>query len=188
MTPTDKPQITPNLRVGQLLDAYPDLERVLVDLAPPFRKLRHPVLRRTVAQVTTLRRAAQVAGVELPTLIQTLRRAAGQPVEGPGAPAESAEAVESPDGPLPEWVNQAEIVLTLDADEMLETGAHPLTRVQQVLRNTTPHQAVCIEGSFRPAPLIDLMQQNGCEVHVRQESPDRFRTWIRRRAATDVAE
>ncbi|MBN1359405.1 MAG: DUF1858 domain-containing protein [Sedimentisphaerales bacterium] len=180
MTSPEKPPITSSLRVGELLDAYPELEQVLVDLAPPFRKLRHPVLRRTVAQVTTLRRAAQVAGVELPTLIQTLRRAAGQRVEDAGT---EAEPVESPDTPLPAWVNQAEVVLTLDADEMLVTGAHPLARVQQVLRNAAPHQAVCIEGSFRPAPLIDLMQQNGCEVHVSQVGPTSFRTWIRRGAA-----
>lgn len=183
MTPADKPQITANLRVGALLDAYPELEQVLVELAPPFRKLRHPVLRRTVAQVTTLRRAAQVAGVELPTLIQTLRRAAGQPVEDPGIAAQAAESVAAPDARLPAWVSQAEVVLTVDADEMLETGAHPLARVQQALRNATPQQAVCMEGSFRPAPLIDLMRQSGCEVHVSQTGPTRFRTWIRRRGA-----
>lgn len=180
MTAPEKPPITSSLRVGELLEAYPELEQVLVDLAPPFRKLRHPVLRRTVAQVTTLRRAAQVAGVELPTLIQALRHAAGQPVDDA---CTAAESVEPADAPMPDWVNQAEVVLTIDADEMLETGTHPLARVQQVLRNSTPHQAVCIEGSFRPAPLIDLMQQNGCEVHVSQVGPTRFRTWIRRGAA-----
>ena len=184
MTSSEKPPITSSLRIGGLLKAYPELEQVLVDLAPPFRKLRHPVLRRTVAQVTTLRRAAQVAGVELPTLIQALRSAAGQPVEDAGT---AAESVESPDEPLPEWVDQAEVVLTIDADEMLETGTHPLARVQQALRNATPHQAVCVKGSFRPAPLIDLMQQNGCEVHVSQVGPTSFRTWIRRGPAEDTA-
>ena len=124
-----------------------------------------------------------MAGVELPALIQALRRAAGQSVEDTGT---AAESVELPDTPLPEWVNQVEVVLTIDADEMLETGAHPLARVQQVLRDTTPQQAVCIEGSFRPAPLIDLMQQSGCEVHVSQVGPASFCTWIRRGPAEDT--
>lgn len=187
MTPAEKPLITANLRVGELLEAYPELEQVLVDLAPPFRKLRHPVLRRTVAQLTTLRRAAQVAGVELPTLIQTLRRAAGQPAEDPAASAEVTETGESPGAPPPAWVQQAEILLTIDADEMLETGAHPLARVQQALRDATPRQAVCIVGSFRPAPLIDLMQRSGCEVYASQDSSTVFRTWIRRGEENGVA-
>ena len=41
MIADEKPPITSSLRVGELLEAYPELEQVLVDLAPPFRKLRH---------------------------------------------------------------------------------------------------------------------------------------------------
>jgi hypothetical protein len=95
--------------------------------------------------------------VELPTLIQLLRRAAGQPVEGPGIDAESVRAEELLSVPLLAWVQPAEILITIDADEMLEIGAHLLARVQQALRDATPRQAVCIVGSFHPAPLIDLM-------------------------------
>ena len=39
--------ITPKTRVGELLDTYPQLEPVLVKLAPAFAKLKNPVLSRT---------------------------------------------------------------------------------------------------------------------------------------------
>ncbi len=50
--------ITPQTKVKELLDAYPELEPVLIDMAPAFKKLRNPVLRRTIARVTSIKQAA----------------------------------------------------------------------------------------------------------------------------------
>ncbi len=35
--------IIPATKIGQLLDAYPDLEPVLIELSPAFKKLQNPV-------------------------------------------------------------------------------------------------------------------------------------------------
>src|SRR5262249_41576159 len=70
---TMKPAIDPDTTVGALLDAYPEAEAVLIDLAPAFAKLRNPVVRRTVAKVATLEHAAKIGGVSLRTLIGKLR-------------------------------------------------------------------------------------------------------------------
>lgn len=69
--------ITPDSRVGDLLERWPHLEAVLIDLSPRYRALKNPVLRRTVAKVATLRQVAAVGGVPLATLIERLREAAG---------------------------------------------------------------------------------------------------------------
>ena len=74
---SERPAITPDMKVGALLEAYPELEEVLIELAPVFAKLRNPVLRRTVAKVTTLRQAASVGGLSLGDMIGRLRSAAG---------------------------------------------------------------------------------------------------------------
>ena len=37
--------ITPETKVGEMLEAYPQLEEVLLEISPTFRKLRNPVLR-----------------------------------------------------------------------------------------------------------------------------------------------
>ncbi len=34
----ERPDITPELKVGDLLDAYPELEDELIAVAPPFEK------------------------------------------------------------------------------------------------------------------------------------------------------
>ena len=46
--------IGPETTVGAMIEAYPELESVLVEMAPAFAKLRNPVVRRTVAKVATL--------------------------------------------------------------------------------------------------------------------------------------
>ena len=70
--------ITPDVRVAQLLEVYPELEAVLVSLSPTFQALKNPVLRRTVAKVATLRQVASVGGIGLGILINRLREAVGQ--------------------------------------------------------------------------------------------------------------
>lgn len=55
--------ITPKTKVFELLLAYPELEALLIEMAPVFKKLQNPVLRRTIARVTTLQQAAQVGEI-----------------------------------------------------------------------------------------------------------------------------
>ena len=67
--------ITPTTKVAGLLESWPELEPVLVAQAPAFRRLKNPVLRRTVARVATLEQAAGVGGVAVRDLVAALRRA-----------------------------------------------------------------------------------------------------------------
>ena len=70
--------ITPKTKVGELLDAYPELEPVLMNLAPAFKKLKNPVLRKTVGKVATLQQAASLGGIQVTEIINTLRAEVGQ--------------------------------------------------------------------------------------------------------------
>jgi hypothetical protein len=50
----DDLSIEPSTKVAALLDRYPELEDVLIEMALPFKKLRNPILRRSVAKVASL--------------------------------------------------------------------------------------------------------------------------------------
>jgi hypothetical protein len=78
--------ILPSTKVGALLDRYPELEDILIGLAPPFKKLKNPFLRRGVARVASLKHAAAVGGMPVNDLVNKLRAVVGQ------------EAVASEDG------------------------------------------------------------------------------------------
>jgi hypothetical protein len=77
----EKPIITPKTKVGELLDAFPQLEGSLIEMAPAFIKLRNPLLRRTIARVATLQQAALTGDVPVGELVRRLREEAGQSTE-----------------------------------------------------------------------------------------------------------
>ena len=72
--------IGPETTVGAMLEAYPELEGVLLEMAPSFAKLRNPVVRRTVAKVANLEQAAKIGGISLQAMILRLRNVTGQSV------------------------------------------------------------------------------------------------------------
>lgn len=175
---TDRPDITPETRVGALLEAYPELEPVLIEFAPAFNALRNPVLRRTVAQVATLRRAAGVAGVPARELVVALRKAAGLPVDdcaADDAALDSASCLSQAPvtgdekkrgrvpAPRPDWRDDSRVCVTLNADELLAAGETPLTRVTQALRDH-PGGVVRLVSSFEPTPLLEALEKAGHRV------------------------
>jgi len=166
----DRPAITPDLKIGQLLEAYPELEDELIAVAPTFEKLRNPVLRRTVAKITTLQQAAAVGGVSLGELIGRLRRAAGldEPWQDGDAAAEA--------GNKPAWVDGVEVVSTRDARPEIERGEHPLPMVMAAVRDLQPGQAYVLITPFVPAPMIDKITEMGFLTWTEQAGPEEFRT------------
>lgn len=70
--------ISPKTKVGELLDTFPELESVLMEMSPAFEKLKNPLLRKTVARVATLQQIAVVGGLNVDSIVNRLRSAVGQ--------------------------------------------------------------------------------------------------------------
>ena len=166
-TPPVKLDITPETRIGQLLDAYPELEGVLIGLAPPFAKLKNPILRRTVARVTSLSQAARVGGVSLGELIGALRRAAGQPEYAVAEVATMGVAAESAG---------IKVIRTLDARPLIERGEHPMGMVLGALDDLGDGEAFELITPFEPAPLIDKARGRGFRSSTIQHGVDEYVT------------
>jgi hypothetical protein len=163
--------ITPETRVGALLDAYPELEDKLVAMAPAFAKLRNPVLRRTVAKVTSLRQAAKVGKISLGALIHALREEVGQ---SGGAFADDSDSAGEP----PAWFDEQRITETLDGRPLIEAGERPLDNVMSTLGRLQSGDILELTTPFEPAPLIDLAKQKGHEAWCREESAEVFKTYF----------
>lgn len=171
--------ITPETRVGELLEAYPFLEAKLVELSPAFRKLRNPVLKRTVARVTTLRHAAKVGGVGLGRMINELRAAAGIEASfDEGAP--SGENRQPP-----AWFPTRRVEGRLDVRPLLESGEHPLGKVLAELARLAPGAVCEVTAPFVPAPLIDVARQRGLEAWWEEAGPEVVKVYFYRPASPD---
>ncbi|GAG12823.1 unnamed protein product, partial [marine sediment metagenome] len=91
-------EITPETKIGTLLDRFPKLEKTFLEMAPEFKKLRNPVLKKTIARVTSLRQASTIAKIPLTEIINKLRSEAGIQEE-----FMTDEAVVSPSKESPAW-------------------------------------------------------------------------------------
>ena len=168
--------ITPDSKIGDLLQRWPELEDVLVDLSPHFRALRNPVLRRTVAKVATLRQVSAVSGVALGVLVERLRAGAGlaaAPVAEDGVPI-AAER--------PAWAVEREVTRTHDARAAIEAGEHPMPRVMADLAALAGGEVYALVTPFVPAPLVDLARGKGFLGFSVTEGEGLVRTYFRRGA------
>lgn len=176
---SDKPSITPQTRVSELLDAYPELEQMLAAQTPVFEKLKNPVLRKTVAKVATLEKAAAIAGIPVEKLVSELRKAVGQSAEIPVAgspPPTASRALDSPE--RPQWLDPEKVAHRIDADEYLSRGEHPLNKVIQLSKGLSPGQSLRLVSSFRPLPLIEKLEELGHPAWCAESEPGRFETFI----------
>ena len=176
---TTKPDITPLTKIADLLDAYPQLEDELIAQAPAFKRLKNPVLRRTVARVATIEKAAIIAGIPVPDLVRTLRRAAGLDV---GTEVESASSTpgvsESPEA-LPDWIDESRIRETIDADALLNQGIVPIATILKAAKELEGPAILRVVSSFVPAPLTEKLESSGFQTHTHRSTPDRHETYIR---------
>jgi len=168
--------ITPATKVAELLEAYPELEETLIAQAPAFKRLRNPVLRRTVARVASLEQAASVGGVAVRELVATLRAAAGQEPDASeeGQASATTDASTTP----PSWLDESLVETVIDADALLDAGEVPLSRVNAAAADLTPGAILRVDSGFRPAPLVDALGKQGHHCFVREEGPARFATFI----------
>lgn len=149
-----------HIKVSDLLDAYPHLEDTLLELSPAFSKLRNPILRRTVAKVTTLQQAAKVAGVSPIILLETLRQAAGLPIDNSN---ESID-IDNEQKDKPEWFETSNITIRFDARPIIESGENPMQEIIRLSKELQNNQIMELTAPFKPVPIMDLLKSKGFEV------------------------
>ena len=161
-------------KVAALLEAYPELESVLIGIAPPFKKLRNPVLRRSVAKVASLRQAAAVARLPASELVNRLREAVGQPP----VTVRSEDASASYLGECPDWYDPDLVVDVLDESALPEDGPMPLVPLLKRANRLGEGEILEFRTNFLPAPGIDAMSRKGFAVWTNELSPNEFRTYL----------
>ncbi|GAB4339161.1 MAG: hypothetical protein Kow0037_23860 [Calditrichia bacterium] len=173
--PEDKPVISPEMKVSEFLEAYPELESVLIEITPAFEKLKNPLLRRTIARVTKLKQAAEIAGIPVAEIVNKLRKAAGQDEwRETGSEAAAATSPESA-----EW-REMQVFRTLDARPMLEAGEHPVQQVMREIEELPEGQRYELITPFLPTPLLDMAKSKGFKTASEEPAAGEFHNYIYR--------
>lgn len=163
--------ITPETKVGELLEAFPSLEKKLIEVAPQFNKLKNPVLRKTIAKIATLRQAALIGNVKLTDLINLLREEVGQKLEN------IVEDAKVSDENISDLIKGKKIV-TYDARIDLENGEHPLNKVMSDLNDLKADEMYLLITPFLPAPLIEVVKAKGFKTKTESKSVKEIKTYV----------
>jgi hypothetical protein len=171
-------QITSHTKLLELLNEYPALEEQIIEIAPPFKNLKNPVLRRTVGQLATLGQVAQIGNIDVTELVNTLRRAAGQPELRVDADSKISIPAKSADDP--DWI-VGEPQFIVNGIELLRQGDVPLQRVNELLVSLSSDRFILLVTDFEPTPMLDAMnKQNRRFFHKpHPDAPGQFLTFIR---------
>lgn len=164
---SDKLIISPKTKVLELIETYPQLEEVLIGYVPAFKKLKNPILRKTVARIASLQQAAAVGGVKIEDLINLLRKEVGQDLfTEKGGVNYNIER--------PAWFSENLVSSNLDAREMLANGEQPVTQVIEDLKNLKQGSIYKLIAPFLPAPLIDKSLSLGIKHWLVKENDELF--------------
>ena len=159
--------ITPQTRVGELLETYPHLEPLLLEIAPAFRKIKNPILRKTVGKVATLQQASAIGNVPISQIINILRAEVGQEMFQDKQISGDINYEE------PDWFDLEKVAVTFDATPLINAGKNPMQEVFSHLEKTGKAKLYLLITPFVPAPIIELIGKKGYAhycVQLEQES------------------
>lgn len=142
--------ITPKTKIFDLLNAYPDLEDTLIKIAPEFKKLKNPVLRKTITRITNIGQAATIGGLNVEELVNLLRKEVGQETI-----SQMDDSGNKYNTNCPDWYEEERISKTVDIRDMLHAGEQPVHEVLSDLKKLEENEILKIIAPFIPEPLID---------------------------------
>ncbi len=165
-------EITPSTKVNDLLDAYPELEETLIGIAPPFKKLENPFLRKSVARVATIKHISSVGNVPLNELINKLRKAVGQ--------SETNDFFEDENyfSNKPDWFSADKISLSIDEEKSEDKDIMTLVTILQQARKVKKGEIIELTTAFLPAPGIDRMAAKGYSVWTVKEEDNLIKSYF----------
>jgi len=168
----DNIEITPSTKVNDLLDTYPELEEILIGIAPPFKKLKNPLLRKSVARVATIKHISSVGNVPLNELINKLRMAVGQSV--------TDDSYEDEDYFLdkPDWFSEDKISLSFNEEKLGDKDKMTLVTMLQEAKNVKEGEIIELTTRFLPAPGIDRMKSKGYSVWTVKQEDDLIKSYF----------
>jgi hypothetical protein len=165
-------EITPSTKVNDLLDTYPELEETLIGIAPPFKKLKNPLLRKSVARVATIKHISSVGNVPLNELINKLRMAVGQSVTDDSYEDENY-FLDKPD-----WFSEDKISLSFNEEKLGDKDKMTLVTMLQEAKNVKEGEIIELTTRFLPAPGIDRMKSKGYSVWTVKQEDDLIKSYF----------
>jgi len=171
----EKLVITPKTKIYDLLESYPELEDILIDSAPEFKKLKNPLLRKTITRITNISQAAIIGNLNVEELVNRLREKAGQnrleQLDDNGTKYVTT---------CPGWFIKEAVAQTIDIREMLNRGEQPVHEVLAAIKKLNENDILEIIAPFIPAPLLDKTLSLEFKHWLDKKSDSEYRVYFKK--------
>lgn len=166
--------INAHTKIGELIKHNPAALDAIVSLSTRFHKLRNPVLRKLMANRTSIETAARMGGITVDDFFKSLVPLGFKP---------GSAAVEKKSAQLPAFLLtiQQENVHDLDVRPLLSEGNDPLKQILKVISTIEAGHVLKLINSFEPVPLINLLQSKGFEAYAEHIDEELVNTYFYRR-------
>ena len=165
-------EITPSTKVSDLLDAYPELEETLISIAPPFKKLKNPFLRKSAAKLATLKHISSVGNIPLNELINKLREAVGQQA------VDDSYKDENYFSEKPDWFSTDKISVSINEEKLEDKDKMTLVAILHETKNVKKGGIIELITTFLPAPGIDILKSKGYSVWSLKEEENLIKSYF----------
>jgi len=153
-----KIEINPSTKVHDLLEAYPELEETLINIAPPFKKLKNPFLRKSIGKVATIKHISSVGNIPLNELINKIKTATGQPI------TESSYDDENYFSEQPDWFSPDKVSLSINEGKLENKNQMTIVTILLEAKDVRKGEIIELITTFLPAPGIDILKSKGYSV------------------------
>ena len=165
-------EILPSTTVHELLSAYPELEDRLIGIAPPFKKLQNPLLRRSIAKVATIKNIASVGNIPLDELVNRLREEVGQSI------IDETYEDEAYFTAMPDWFSSDKVAISIIEEEVEDRDKMTVVTVLREAKKLKAGEIIELITTFLPAPGIDSMRAKGYPVWTMKSDDGTIRTYF----------
>lgn len=151
-------------KIFDIVTKYPEVKEKLLSLSDKFQRLNNPLIFNTVAKVTTVKKASEVAGIYINEFLYELNDAIGLGKEflefkKKDIFAKKETFLKNDDEKKPEWANSLGDFIVKDVRDIGE----PFFEVVEFAKK---HSNFCIIQTFKPIPLISYLESLGFESYT----------------------
>lgn len=159
-----KELIKENDKIYDIVTKYPEVKERLLSLSSKFQRLNNPAIFNTVARLTTVKKASEVAGIYINEFLYELNDAIGLGKEflefkKKDIFSKKEAYLKKENDVKPEWANNLKDFIVKDVREIGEPFF-------EVVEFSKKNNNFCIIQSFKPVPLITYLETLGFESYT----------------------
>lgn len=175
--------INASTRISQLIKAHPEALEAIAGMDPKLQKLRNPFLRRALAGRTTIAMASKITGCKINDFFDRLKPLGFKIDVDPGAIKE--EKTE-----LPVFIRSLakDQIIDFDVRDLLASGKDPLNPILEKVNALSPGEALRVINTFKPVPLINMLEKKGFGIYADGISDDRVETYFYKKSEGTTAD